>query len=241
MRKYLLALLLGFSILAMYGQTPFFLQKGTENHVLYRMFSNDIWLYTSNICEDLPFEVKVSDATFWQNPVEKRHLQIIPRGPKVKIEMHYYNTTGKEIYLEKTLMVIDPPGEYYQFAVDGKWINRHDIPIDKNSKITFRIVQDPEFKTLMGLQADYRVDSIWITVLPPDNHPPVHIKGIGFDIHQPQGILSIPLPLKCFAYGSGTKIFAEVGNVYRRNEKGEWVDFFVRASMYDRTGIFVVK
>lgn len=241
MIKYFVQSLFFLAISTIYGQSPFFVQKGTENWALYRNFANDVWLYTPNICEDLPFKVKISDADFWQDSIDKRHLKIVPRGNKAKIEMHYYDTNGKETYLEKTLNVIGPPGEYYHFFVDGKWTNSYDIPIDKNSKITFRIVKDPDFSTLMGLQADYRVDSIKIYLSPPNNHPPEYITTLGFDIHQHQDLLSIPLPPKCFAYGSGTKIYAEVKDVYRRNAKGEWIYFFVRASFYDKTGIFYVR
>ncbi len=238
--KYIVSILLGFSTFAMYGQNPFFLQKGTECEVLYSEYVNDVWLFTPDICEDLPFDVKLFNVdTFWQDSIDKRHLKIIPRGSKTKIEMHYYDTDGKKVFLEKVLLVVSPPNLMFHFEVDGKW--EGPIRIDKNSNITFSILNDPDFTRLMGSQIDYRVDSIEIYILPPNNSPPEYIKTIGFDINQPQSILSILLPPKCFAYGSGTIIYAEVGTVYRRNEKGELLAFFVRNNRYDKTGTFYVK
>lgn len=229
-----------FGLLSGYSQAPFFLQKEEDISVLYRDCVNDLWLSPQNACEALPFKLTVSDATFWQDSIDKRHVKIVPRGIKAKIEIYYYDKQGKLVYEEQTLKVIDPPGISYHFEVEGKWTSGHN-EIDRQSKITFTPLADTEFRRLMPEESDYRVDSMEIYVLPPEFKPPQFIAKIGFDIHKPQQAIDIHLPEACFAYGSGTQVHIQIGELYRTSGQGELVHEYFRCTLYERLMVFTIK
>lgn len=240
--KYLITFLFCLNILAMYGQKPFFLQKEETIPFLYKDCVNDLWLYTPNLCEDLPFDVKVSaDADIWQDSIDKRHIKIVPRGGNTIIELYHYDGNGKIVFSNTTLRVLETPSITYHFEIDGRWASGENRTIDKNSKITFTPLPDADFVNKLPNESDYRVDSIVIYILPPNNHPPQYITKIGFDIHKRQGPIHIPLPEACFVYGSGTQIYLQVGEIYRMNGQGKLIYEYFRCTLYERIGVFYVK
>lgn len=220
-------------------QKPFFLPKEEEITHLYRNCLNDLWLYAPDICEDLPIEIKVLGATFWQDSTDKRHIKINPSGNKVNIEMYYYDTNKKVVYWQKWLSVFEIPGFYYHFEVDGnpRYENNR---IDNNSKITFLPLPDANFARNMPNECDYRLESLQIYAS-ANNNPPIHIKTMNFDIHKPQGEITISLPESCFEMGKGTRITIEIGEIYRMNGQGKLVYERFRCTLYEKMREFYVK
>lgn len=239
--KKIIIFILGIHLVFVFSQTqkPFFLPKEAEISYLYRNCLNDLWLYTPDICEGSPIEIKVSGATFWQDSTDKRHIKINPSGNKVNIEIYYYDRNKKVVYWQKLLSVLEIPGFYYHFEVDGnpRYENNR---IDKKSKITFLPSPDANFAQNMPNECDYRLESLAIYASAGDK-PPLPIKTMNFDIHKPQGEITIPLPESCFEMGKDTRIFIEIGEVYRMNGQGKLVHEFFRCTLYERIGVFYVK
>lgn len=237
--KYLVVLLLCISFMKLYSQSPFFVQKQDVIHALYRNCVNDLWINTPDMCEEISFRLTISDATFWQDSINKRHIKVIPRGNHANIEIVYYDGNGKTVNSTTRLDVMDIPIVNYRFEIDGKPAVR-DEKIDIQSKLTLTLEPDLNFEKNLPNECDYRLNEIEIYVS-NENYPPQHVKKLAFDIHQPQSTLDISLPETCFSKGSGSKIMLEIHEFYRLNSQGElvYVDWF--PSIFDRSYTFIVK
>ncbi len=208
---------------------------------LYRNCVNELRIASPQIAtnpENYWLEVSEYD-TLLTDEDDRQRLLIIPHNYSVTLKLCRTGPDGKTIKSFTKIKVLEPPGVSYVFEVDGKRTERPNI--DKNTKITFKILPDSDFAQRMPEETDYRIDSLTIYLQPSETQPPFMVKKMGFSIDKPQMEKVIALPDQCFEHGKGSKIFIEAGEIYRLNAAGQLIYLPYRGSVYDRVQIFEVK
>ena len=212
-----------------------------ENPFLYRNCVNELRIVSPQIAtapENYWLEVSGYD-TLLTDKDDRQRLLIIPHNYSVTLKLCRIGQDGKTIKSFIKIKVLEPPGVSYVFEVDGKRTERPNI--DKNTKITFKILPDSDFAERMPEETDYRIDSLKIYLQPSDTQPPFMIKKMGFSIDKPQTEKVIALPDECFVYGKGSKILINAGETYRLNAAGQLIYIPFRGTLYDRVQLLEVK
>lgn len=158
-----------------------------------------------------------SEAEITPSKESKKKFLIVPRGKKCVVGVSSV-TNGQTMKIGDVVYnVIDPPKPSIEIYVNGQRASAQ-MQVAKGSRVKLKIVPDPEFKTLLPMDARYEVSFVEV-FKQCGLGPPTKAGGAslaGRDASGGEG-LDFPIPGEAFQCPSGSKIYFEVKDVIRKN------------------------
>lgn len=189
---------------------------------LYRECGNMINIDVPALGDLYNPSVTASEAEITQSKDSKKKWLIVPRGKKCVVGVSSI-TNGQTMKIGDVIYnVIDPPKPSIEIYVNGQRASAQ-MQVAKSSRVKLKIVPDPEFKTLLPMDARYEVTQVDV-FKQCGLGPPQKAGGASLAGRDATGEgLDFPIPGEAFQCPSGSKIFFEVKDVVRKNFQGKKV------------------
>ncbi len=189
---------------------------------LYRECGNMINIDVPALGDLYNPSVTASEAEITQSKDSKKKWLIVPRGKKCVVGVSSI-TNGQTMKIGDVIYnVIDPPKPSIEIYVNGQRASAQ-MQVAKGSRVKLKIVPDPEFKTLLPMDARYEVTQVDV-FKQCGLGPPQKAGGASLAGRDATGEgLDFPIPGEAFQCPSGSKIFFEVKDVVRKNFQGKKV------------------
>lgn len=188
---------------------------------LYRSCGNFVNINVPDLCSDYNPICTATDAEIQQSTEAKRKFLIVPRGNKCTLSVSNNIGENPEPLGSIVFNVIEPPKPMTEVLVNGQRISSS-TQVAKGSRITIKIVPDPEFAAAMAQDAKYGIDKIKFFTQCGLGAPQMVGEVNTSSYNAAEGI-NIPVPGEAFNCPSGSKIFMEISDRYRINFKGQKV------------------
>lgn len=189
---------------------------------LYRECGNMINIDVPALGDLYNPSVTASEAEITQSKDSKKKWLIVPRGKKCVVGVSSI-TNGQTMKIGDVIYnVIDPPKPSIEIYVNGQRASAQ-MQVARGSRVKLKIVPDPEFKTLLPMDARYEVTQVDV-FKQCGLGPPQKAGGASLAGRDATGEgLDFPIPGEAFQCPSGSKIFFEVKDVVRKNFQGKKV------------------
>lgn len=173
-----------------------------------------------------------SEAEITPSKESKKKFLIVPRGKKCVVGVSSV-TNGQTMKIGDVVYnVIDPPKPSLQLLVAGQMASAQ-TKVGKGTMVKLKVVPDPEFKSLLPMDARYEVSVVDVYkqcgLGPPTKAGSANLAGRDAS---GEG-LDFPIPGDAFQCPSGSKIYFEVKEVVRKNFQSKKV-VDDRFTLYER-------
>ena len=156
-----------------------------------------------------------SDAEIKQSGESKKKFLIVPRGNKCIVGVSSLMNGQTMKIGDVVYNVIDPPKPSIEILINGQRASSS-TQVAKGSRVTLKVVPDPEFKAALPQDARYEITAVAVYKQCGLN-PPSKAGGTKLSGRDAAAGLDFPIPQEAFQCSSGSKIFFEVEDVARKN------------------------
>ncbi len=173
-----------------------------------------------------------SDADIKQSGESKKKFLIVPRGNKCIVGVSSLMNGQTMKIGDVVYNVIDPPKPSIEILINGQRASSS-TQVAKGSRVTLKVVPDPEFKAALPQDARYEITAVDV-YKQCGLTPPSKAGGTGLSGRDAAAGLDFPIPGEAFQCASGSKIFFEVKDVARKNFQGKIV-VDTRFTLYEKS------
>lgn len=160
-----------------------------------------------------------SDADIKQSSDSKKKFLIVPRGNKCIVGVSSLMNGQTMKIGDVVYNVIEPPKPSIEILINGQRANSS-TQVAKGSRVTLKVVPDPEFKAALPQDARYELTAVEV-FKQCGLQPPTRAGGTSLSGRDATAGLDFPIPGEAFQCASGSKIFFEVKDVARKNFQGK--------------------
>lgn len=173
-----------------------------------------------------------SDADIKQSGESKKKFLIVPRGNKCIVGVSSLMNGQTMKIGDVVYNVIDPPKPSIEILINGQRASSS-TQVAKGSRVTLKVVPDPEFKAALPQDARYEITAVEV-YKQCGLTPPSKAGGTTLSGRDAAAGLDFPIPGEAFQCASGSKIFFEVKDVARKNFQGKIV-VDTRFTLYEKS------
>lgn len=190
--------------------------------ILYRMCGNMVNIDVPALGDLYNPVCTATQAEMKQSGESKKKWLIVPSGKTCVVSVSS-NTNGQTIKIgDVNYNVIEPPKPSIELTSAGQRLTSAS-QLGKGSRVTIKVVPDPEFKVALPQDARYEVSAIEIFrkcgLLPPQRAGGAALAG-----RDAVAGIDVPVPTDAFACPSGSQIFFELKSINRKNFRGQLVE-----------------